>query len=156
MQRIVVVAARVPVYRKLVVAAAMVAAGIALERAQVAALGWVLAALGGIWALLLLRSLGEERERLVIDDAGIRDTLLPVGTIGWPEVIGASVRQIGSVSVVALDLRDPERFMRRLPATRQFIARKALEAGLPAVYLTLAGTDADAERIAEAIRRRIS
>lgn len=156
MQRIVVVAARGPVYRKLVVAAAMVAAGIALERAEVAALGWVLAALGTIWALLLLRSLGEERERLVIDDAGIRDTLLPVGTIGWPEVTGASVQRIGSVAVVVLDLRDPERFMRRLPATRQFIARKALEAGLPAVYLTLAGTDADAERIAEAIRRRVS
>jgi hypothetical protein len=156
MQRIVVVAARGPVYRKLVVAAAMVAAGIALERAEVAAIGWALAALGTIWALLLLRSLGEERERLVIDDAGIRDTLLPVGTIGWPEVTGASVRRLGSVAVVALDLRDPERFMRRLPATRQFIARKALEAGLPAVYLTLAGTDADAGRIAEAIRRRVS
>jgi hypothetical protein len=156
MQRIVVVAARGPVYRKLVVAAAMVAAGIALERAEVAALGWTLAALGTIWALLLLRSLGEERERVVIDDAGIRDTLLPVGTIGWPEVTGASVQRLGSVAVVVLDLRDPERFMRRLPAARQFIARKALEAGLPAVYLTLAGTDADADRIADAIRRRVS
>lgn len=71
-------------------------------------------------------------------------------------VTGASVERIGSVAVVVLDLRNPERFMRRLPATRQFIARKALEAGLPAVYLTLAGTDADAERIAEAIRRRVS
>jgi hypothetical protein len=156
MQRIIVVAAHGPVYRKLVVAGAMVAAGIALERAEVAALGWALMALGGIWVLLLLRSLGEDRERLVIDDAGIRDTLLPVGTIGWPEVTGASVRQLGGVAVVVLDLRDPERFMRRLPATRQFIARKALEAGLPAIYLTLAGTEADAERIAEAIRQRVS
>jgi hypothetical protein len=154
MQRIVVVAARGPAYRKLVAAAAMVAAGIALQQAEVAALGWTLAALGGIWALLLLRSLGEERERLVIDDSGIRDTLLPVGTIGWSEVTGATVRRIGSVPVVALDLRDPERFVRRLPATRQFIARKALEAGLPAVYLTLTGTEADAERIADAIRQR--
>ncbi len=156
MQRIVVVATRGPVYRKLIVAAAMVAAGIGMQRAEVAALVWALAALGTIWALLLLRSFGEERERLVIDDAGIRDTLLPVGTIGWPEVTGASVRRLGSVPVVVLDLRDPERFMHRLPATRQFIARKALEAGLPAVYLTLAGTDADVERIAEAIRRRVS
>jgi hypothetical protein len=156
MQRIVVVAARGPVYRKLVVAGAMVAAGIALQQAEIAALGWTLAALGGIWALLLLRSLGEERERVVIDDAGIRDTLLPVGTIGCSEVIGATVQRIGSVPVVVLDLRDPERFMRRLPATRQFIARKALEAGLPAVYLTLTGTEADAERIADAIRLRVS
>jgi hypothetical protein len=156
MQRIVVVVARGPAYRKLVAAAAMVAAGIALQQAEVAALGWTLAELGAIWALLLLRSLGEERERLVIDDSGIRDTLLPVGTIGWPEVTGAAVRRIGSVAVVELELRDPERFMRRLPATRQFIARKALEAGLPAVYLTLAGTEADAERIAETIRQRLS
>jgi hypothetical protein len=155
MQRIVVVPARGPIYRKLVVAGAMVAAGIALQQAEVAALGWTLAALGGIWALLLLRSLGEERERVVIDDSGIRDTLLPVGTIGWSEVTGASVQRIGSVPVVVLDLREPERFLRRLPATRQFIARKALEAGLPAVYLTLTGTEADAERIAEAIRQRL-
>jgi hypothetical protein len=156
MQRIVVVTARGPVYRKMVVAGAMVAAGIALRQAEVAALGWTLAALGGIWALLLLRSLAEERERLVIDDAGIRDTLLPVGTIGWSEVTGATVQRIGSVPVVVLDLRDPERFVRRLPATRQFIARKALEAGLPAVYLTLTGTEADAERIADAIRQRVA
>ena len=79
-----------------------------------------------------------------------------VGTPGWPEVTGAHVRHIGSAAVVALELRDPGRFLRRLPATRQFIARKALEAELPAVYLTLAGTDADPERIAEAIRRRVS
>ena len=155
MQRVVVVAARGPVYRKLVVAAAMVAGGIALQRAEIAALGWTLAGLGGIWALLLLRSLGEERERLVIDDAGIRDTLLPVGTIGWSEVTGATVQQIAGVPVVELGLRDPELFVRRLPVTRQIIARKALEAGLPAVYLTLTGTGADAERIAEAIRQRI-
>jgi hypothetical protein len=155
MQRVVVVAARGPVYRKLVVAAAMVAAGIALQQAEVAAVGWTLAALGGIWVLLLLRSLGEERARLVIDDAGIRDTLLPVGTIGWSEVTGATVQQIAGVPVVVLDLRDPERFVRRLPPTRQFIARKALEAGLPAVYLTLTGTDADADRIAETIRQRL-
>ena len=156
MQRIVVVAARGPVYRKLVVAGAMAAAGIALQQAEIAALGWTLGALGGIWALLLLRSLGEERERVVIDDAGIRDSLLPVGTIGWSEVVGATVQRIGNVPVVVLDLRDPDRFIRRLPATRQFIARKALEAGLPAVYLTLTGTEADAERIADVIRQRVS
>ena len=155
MQRIVVVAARGPIYRKLAVAGAMVAAGIALQQAELAALGWTLAALGGIWVLLLLRSLGEERERVVIDDSGIRDTLLPVGTIEWSEVTGATVQRIGSVPVVVLELRDPERFVRRLPATRQFIARKALEAGLPAVYLTLTGTEADAEHIAETIRQRL-
>ena len=52
-------------------------------------------------------------------------------------------------------MRDPERFLRRLPAARQFIARKALEADLPGLYLTLVGTEARAEDVAEAIRHRI-
>jgi hypothetical protein len=58
-------------------------------------------------------------------------------------------------SVIALQVRDPERFIRRLSPGRQFIARKALEAGLPGLYLTLVGTDADPARVAESIRRRV-
>jgi hypothetical protein len=103
----------------------------------------------------MLRALGEESERVVIGDAGIRDSSLPVGTIGWDEVQGASVQQIGGVRVIALQVRDPERFIRRLPAGRQFIARKGLEGDLPVLYLTLVGTEADPVEIAEAIMRRV-
>jgi hypothetical protein len=155
-QRLVVHAARRPVYRKLVMAGVLAAAGLAiLYGHRFPAVGWALVAVGGLTGMLLLWSLGEDRERLVIDDAGIRDTLLPVGTIAWSDVRGASVRQIGSVSVVQLDLHDPGRFIARLPAPRRFIARRAGEAGLPALYLTLVGTDADPARIAELIRGRI-
>ncbi len=112
-------------------------------------------ALGVIYALVQLRSLGEEIERVVIDDAGIRDSILPVGVIGWDEVRGATVQSIGSVQVVALQLRDPERFIRRLPGARQFIARKVLQAGLPGVYLTLVSTDGNAGKIAEVINGRV-
>jgi hypothetical protein len=119
-------------------------------------LGWGMVALSSIYALVQLRSLGEDVERVVIDDAGIRDSSLPVGVIGWGEVRGASVQSIGSVPVVALQLRDPERVIRRLPGARQFIARKALEAGLPGVYLTLVGTDGDPRRIADIINSRSS
>jgi hypothetical protein len=140
---------------KLGLAAVGLGAGTAFLRLPLSPLlGWTVVALSGIYALVQLRSLGEEIERVVIDDAGIRDSILPVGVIGWDEVRGASVQNIGSVQVVALQLRDPERFIRRLPAARQFIARKALEAGLPGVYLTLVGTDGDARTIAEVINRR--
>jgi hypothetical protein len=117
-------------------------------------IGLVPVVLGVTYALFQLRALGEEQERLVIDDSGIQDSLLPVGRIGWSDVLGASVAKIGSTPVVALRVRDPEQFIRRLPPTRQLIARKALEAQLPALYLTLVGTDADPNAIAEAINRR--
>jgi hypothetical protein len=156
MERIVVYASRRHIYRKLALGLGLLAVGVALLGLHLVPwLGWGLVLVGAGYTLVLLRALGEETERVVIDDAGIRDRSLPVGTIGWDEVRGASVQMIGSVAVVALKVRDAERFVRRLPAARQFIARKALEAELPGLYLTLVGTDADPTEIAEAIRQRV-
>lgn len=154
MERIVLHTAPRFIYRKLAAAAGGVALGLVILRLQLPIPGWIVVTLSGLYALLQLRALGEEHERILIDDAGIRDTMLPVGLIGWDEVRGASVQKVGSVDVVALQLRDPERFIRRLPDARQFIARKALEAGLPGIYLTLVSTDGDPAMIAGLINRR--
>jgi hypothetical protein len=157
MERIVLHASSRHIYRRLAVGLVGLAIGAAILLLQYSArLGWGMATLSAIYALVQLRSLGEEIERVVIDDAGIRDSILPVGVIGWDEVRGAAVQKIGSVEVVALQLRDPERVIRRLPGARQFIARKALEAGLPGVYLTLVGTDGDPKKIADVINERSS
>jgi hypothetical protein len=156
MKRIVVFASRRYMYRKLAVCLGILAVGGTLvAAARVRWLGWSLVGLGGAYALIMLRALGEETERVVIDDSGIRDTSLPVGTIGWKEVREASVQEIGGLRVVALQVRDPEHFIRRLPASRQFIARKALEADLPGLYLNVVGTDADPMEIVEVIRQRV-
>ena len=157
MERIVLHASPRHIYRRLALGLVGLAAGAAILRLHYSArLGWGIATLSGIFALLQLRSLGEEVERVVVDDAGIRDSNLPVGLIGWSEVRGASVQRVGSFEVVVLELRDPERVIRRLPAVRQLIAREALKAGLPGVYLNLVGTDGDPRRIAEAINGRTS
>src|SRR6476659_10177872 len=141
MERIVLHTSPRHLHRRIAVALAVgLGAGTALLRLHLPG-GWIVLASCGIYALLQLRSLGEEHERIVIDDSGIRDRLLPVGVIGWNEVRGASVQRVGSVEVVSLQLRDPEHFIRRLTGARQFIARNALKAGLPGVYLTLVGTE---------------
>ena len=156
MERIVVHGSRRRMLRKLAWCLSLLGIGIGLLSAGLIRwLGWGLIVLGGGYGLIMLRVLGEDEERLVIDDSGVRDSTLPVGTIGWEEVRGAAVRDIGGVQVIALDLHDPERTLRRLPATRQFIARKAHEAGLPGLYLTVAGTDADPARLAAAINKRV-
>jgi len=156
MERVIIYAARRHIYRKVGFCLGLAVVGGGLIAVHLVPwLGWTLAALGGGTALLLLRALGEDTERVVIDDSGVRDSLLPVGTIGWDEMRGASVQNIGGTAVVALEVRDPERFIRRLPAGRQFIARKALESGLPGLYLTLVGTDATPTDVVESIRQRL-
>jgi hypothetical protein len=155
MQRLVLRTARRHTYGKLACCVAGIGAGAALASIELTSwFGWGVLLIAGIPALILLRSLGEDTERIVIDDAGIRDTQLPIGIISWTEIEGATVQSIGGTKVVSLELRDPERVLRRLPPARQFIARKALEAGLPGVYLALRGIDADPAQIAELIGRR--
>jgi hypothetical protein len=157
MERIVLHTSPRHFHRRIAVALAVgLGAGTALLRLHLLPAGWTVLTLCGLYALLQLRSLGEEQERVVIDDSGIRDSMLPVGVIGWDEVRGASVQQVGNVEVVTLQLRDPERFIRRLTGARQFIARKALEAGLPGIYLTLVGTEGEPSKIAEMINGRVA
>jgi hypothetical protein len=155
MERLVLRTARRHTYRKLACCVSAVAVGAGLGAIGVAPwLAWTVVVVGAVPGLMILRSLGEDTERVVIDDMGIRDSNLPVGVIGWSDIKGATVQTIGGTKVVGLELRDPERVIRRLPAGRQFIARKAHEAGLPGVYIALNGIDADPTRIAELIRRR--
>jgi hypothetical protein len=156
MQRIVVYAARRHSYRKLGLCLGILAVGAALLAVHLAPwLGWGLVPLGGGYAMVVLRALGEDTERVVIDDAGIRDSSLPVGTIGWDEVRGASVQAIGSVPVVAAVDRAPPRDKPRQPPARQINPPNAWEADLPGLYLTLVGTEADPAAIVEAIRQRV-
>ncbi|HEY7637598.1 MAG TPA: STM3941 family protein [Gemmatimonadales bacterium] len=155
MERLVLRTARRHIYRKLAICVSAAGVGVGLASIGLAPwLGWAVGVIAGVPALIMLRGLGEETERIVIDDAGIRDTHLPIGVIGWTEIKGATVQTIGGAKVVNLELKDPERMLRRLPPARQFIARKALEAGLPVVYLALRGIDFDPTRIAELISRR--
>ena len=155
MERIVLRLSRRYHYRKLTIGFALLGIGAALLMLDLPAwIGWPLVLLGGVLALMQLRALGEEVERVVIDDSGIRDSIFPLGVVGWNEIRAASVQEIGGVVVVALQLHEPERVIRRLPPARQFIARKAFEAGLAGIYLSLVGTDGDPYSIAEAINRR--
>jgi hypothetical protein len=155
MERLVLRTARRHIYRKLAWCIAAVGVGAGLANLELTTwIGWAIVLLGAVPGLMVLRSLGEDTERVVIDDMGIRDSHLPIGIISWSDIKGATVQTIGGTRVVGLELRDPERVIRRLPAGRQFIARKPHEAGLPGVYIALNRIDADPTRIAELIRRR--
>jgi hypothetical protein len=92
--RLVIYASRRQIYRKLAFLLSLLSVGLGLLTAGLVRwLGWGLVLVGGAYAVVMLRALGEENERVVIDDSGIRDSALPVGTIGWDEVRGPRSRR---------------------------------------------------------------
>jgi hypothetical protein len=94
MERIVILASRRQMFRKLAWCISLLGIGGGLLAAGLVPwLGWSLGVLGGGYSLVVLRALGEDNERLVIDDSGIRDSSLPVGTIDWDEVRGGRFRR---------------------------------------------------------------
>lgn len=128
MERLVLRTARRHIYGKLACCTAAVGVGAALASLELTSwLGWAVIVIAGVPGLILLRGVGEDTERIVIDDAGIRDSHLPIGLIGWTEIKGATVQTIGG---------------------------RKWGPGLPGVYLALRGIDVDPQQIAELISRR--
>jgi hypothetical protein len=89
-------ASRRRIFRKMVLGLAGIVTGVFLLRLGAPHwMAWIPVILGAGYTFFQLRSLGEEEERLVIDDSGIRDSLHPVGTIGWDQVLRAKVQKVG-------------------------------------------------------------
>lgn len=156
MPHLVVRPLRAPLKKRAAVLATIAVLGLWLAlRGVVPYLAGLLALGCGVWALVTLRALGEDRERIVLDDAGIRDASWPIGMLAWREVTGASVQRIGRYDVVALALRDPAATFSRLTGARRLLAEKAHAAGLPALYLSPAGTDATAVQLAVFVNEQV-
>jgi hypothetical protein len=102
-------------------------------------------------ALVALRQLFDSRPRLVIDDSGILDSTLGVGTIPWSEILDARVQSIQGNDFICLSVRNPEMWIHSYsPVQRALVsANKAL--GFTELNINLAGVAADTARIHELI-----
>ncbi|HEX8276298.1 MAG TPA: STM3941 family protein [Longimicrobiaceae bacterium] len=156
MERLVIAPPRFRWVVGLLLALGLVAAGVFVVLNGDPWARWIGVAYFGFCALVIGIQAVDARPRIVIDESGIFDRTLRVGVIAWEDVRGVHPPSARHGSLVPLELRDPDKYVRRLsPLMRRLVAMNR-RSGFAHFSLNLSGTGADPAGVVEAIRRGIA
>jgi hypothetical protein len=133
-------------------AAGFVAAGVWLVvSGKAPALGWCAVICFGLGALVFLRRLLDVRPRLVLNSRGVYDRNLRAGRIPWQDIAAVWRLSVHDNEFLALELRAPEKYLRRLSRWRRWLARANRRWGFPEFYLHLSGLALNSDEVARLI-----
>ncbi|HEV7732470.1 MAG TPA: STM3941 family protein [Candidatus Binatia bacterium] len=118
--------------------------------------GWLNLIVFGVAAATFLWQIVDRRPRIVIDERGVFDRTLGVGVIPWSDIVGAEIRAITGTTFVALELRDPTRFTRRLPALQRAMTGGNRALGFGELNLNLSGLGVPAALVLARVREGMS
>ncbi|WP_394539830.1 hypothetical protein PRJ39_04295 [Lysobacter enzymogenes] len=104
-------------------------------------------------AVLFAFQLLDRRPRLVLDDEGLTDRTLGVGTIPWRDIAGAQLRTVRGHAFVCLQLRNPEQWSARLSARQRRLAALNQRMGYAMLNVNLSGVAADPQAVLKRILR---
>lgn len=141
----------------LIASAGFVAAGaflVAFESGASAWVGWTCIVLFGAGIPLFARQLFDSRPRVVLDEAGVFDRTLGVGTIPWSDIESSYVKSIHGNSFVCLILRNPERWVGRLSGTQQSLVKANEKLGCQPLNINLSGTAVDAALVQDVVLKK--
>jgi hypothetical protein len=133
---------------------ALAVAGFAAIVAHMMTPGWVALVLGGGLLLLGARPAAGLTDRIVVDDAGVSDLAMKVGPIPWADIVRAEARLVGSVPIIAIEVRNPEVWEQQLPDSLRRLRGFAAELQLPPVLLYGQGLDPPPAEIVRLINER--
>ena len=89
--------------------------------------------------------------RLTLDAEGVHDRTLGVGVIAWSDIVDAAPYWVARKPFVALELREPAKYVARASPVNRLLARLHASSGLPPFSVNLVGLDADPMQVAELI-----
>jgi hypothetical protein len=119
-------------------------------------IGWMCIIFFGSGVPLFVKKISESGPRLIINDQGIFDRTLDVGTIPWSEITDAYIKSIKGNDFICLELRNPEMWSNQLSGIKKaaISANKAL--GFTEFSVNLVGVAADTAAIHELIIKKVA
>ena len=121
---------------------------------QGAWVGWGSVVFFGACSVVFVWQLVDSRPRLIINDDGILDRTLGVGSIPWSEIQGAFIRSIDGNDFICLEVRDPERYRLRLSPVRRAMASANRALGFTDLSVNLSGLRVNTQELFELIMKR--
>lgn len=90
----------------------------------VALVGWFGVAFFGLGGVLAIAQLFRKGPQVVFGPDGIEDRRWGLGPIPWEEVVGVWIGTVEGGKFLCVQVRDPEPYLRSLPAHRRWLARR--------------------------------
>jgi hypothetical protein len=134
---------------------AIVVGAIIIAANHRSALGWALVVIPGACASFAGWQFYDARPRVVIDDHGILDRTLAIGTIPWDDIEGAHLKWLHGHPHLCLDLRDSAKYTARLPTPLRPVVALNRQLGLTDLTVNLDGAQPSPEHVATMIKGRI-
>jgi hypothetical protein len=113
---------------------------------------WVVAIGAGAVGLIAAWEFHDRRPRLVIDDRGVLDRRLAVGTIVWDDIQDVHVKRVSGRPQLCLDLVNAAKYTSRLPQPLRKLVPLNRQLGLTDLSVDLTGLTADPVALEAMIR----
>lgn len=110
----------------------------------------------GIGFVVIPFRLFDRRPRIIINDEGIFDRTLDVGTIEWRDIKDAYLQSVHGTEFISLDLRAENKYLQRISKTKAKIASYNKFFGFENINLNLGGVNRPGKEVLEIIKREIS
>ncbi len=117
-------------------------------------IGWGLVGLAILIPLPFLAGAHVQR-RLVINDLGIEDSRLSVGVISWNEIESAALENKYNNVFLILKLKNPEKFMARMPTEKRRLYERHQELGFQSFNVGISGVDVDPLDLLQLVRNKV-
>lgn len=116
-------------------------------------IGWGLVGLAALIPLPFLAGAHVQR-RLVINDFGIEDSRFAMGPIPWNEIESAALENKYNNAFLCLKLKEPEKFLNRMPLEKKKLFMKHQELGFNSFNVGISGVDVDPLDLLQLVRNK--
>ena len=157
MERIVIAGSRMRYLIYLVVASCFVAAGVLLLALRQSPLvAWLNIIFFGAGVVVFALQVADRRPRIIIDDQGILDRTLKVGTIDWADIRAVFLKRSQDQPFICLELVDPSKYTQRLSPLLRRMVQLNRKLGFTDLSLNLAGTRVNPEQVEELLNKELA
>ncbi len=124
-----------------------------LPRPKAQIFGWIGVVFCGLGFVVFAARLFQRGAAVVLDEAGILDVRSSFGLIPWAEITSLRTATVHSTRFLCVEVRDPGKYLARLPVHKRMLAGASPSLGLPPITFGFAGLSPGIEEVWAYVRR---
>jgi hypothetical protein len=97
--------------------------------------GWIGVGFFGLGFIAMPIAFFRSGPQVVIDDEGIEDRRMKIGTIRWEDIRSLSIGSVNSAKFLCIELVDPDPYLSRLPRRSRWLSSVNRTLGLPTLTI---------------------